>query len=55
MRLDKVDEAVGGGVVRGGVAVRLQLSLDDLGELLAQLNAVGVKQDTAGLFLAAGG
>lgn len=39
MVLDEVDEAVGGGVVRGHGVLVLQLRLNGLGQLLAKLNA----------------
>lgn len=39
MILDEVDEAVGGGVMRGYGVLVLQLRLNGLGQLLAELNA----------------
>lgn len=39
MLLDVVDQIVGGSVVSGDLAGRLELLLDSLGQLLAQLNA----------------
>lgn len=39
MLLDVVDQIVGGSVVFGDLAGRLELLLDSLGQLLAQLNA----------------